>query len=333
MPFIECAVKVRGERAGLKINFQQLRCFHAVAQHGSFTAAARALLVGQPSVTTHVKTLERRFGVELFCRHGHNVKLTDVGQKLLVITQRIFALESEAEDTLRAAGGLLLGQLRVGAISPEQVTHLVVGFGQRYPEVELMVSLGNTTELVNSLLTFENDVVIVPRQEDRRFHAIAYSRANLVLLVPSTHRWSQRKAVKLSELEGQRMVLREVGSATRRIFEEMLAGANVKIRPVLEIESREAVRESVAVGIGVGIALDSETHLDRRLHTLEIADAPVLLQLDVACLAERRGAPLINAFFDVARNGPDSSKKPVPGEKAADSRARAPSLRGLQKLR
>ena len=314
----------------MKINFQQLRCFHAVAQHGSFTAAARALLIGQPSITTHVKSLERRFGVELFCRHGHNVKLTDVGERLLLITQRIFSLEGEAEDTLRAAGGLMLGQLRVGAISPEVVTQLVVNFSQHYPDVELLVSLGNTTELVNSLLTFENDVVIVPRQEDRRFRAIPYERTCLVLLVPRNHRWAQRKSVKLAELEGQRMVLREVGSATRKIFEEMLTAADVKIRPVLEIESREAVRESVAVGIGVGIALASETHFDQRLHTLEISDAPVYLQLDVACLAERWEAPLIAALFTVAEKAAMGKSKAA--QKPSEPKDVDP-LPGVRKVR
>ena len=298
-----------------------------MAQHGSFTAAARALLIGQPSITTHVKTLERRFGVELFCRHGHNVKLTDVGERLLLITQRIFSLEGEAEDTLRAAGGLMLGQLRVGAISPEVVTPLVVGFGQRYPDVELHVSLGNTTELVTSLLTFEADVVIVPRQDDHRFRTVPLAGTSLVLLVPRNHRWAQRKSVRLAELEGQRMVLREVGSATRRIFEEMLAGANVKIRSVLEIESREAVRESVAVGIGIGIALDSETHADPRLHALEIADAAVKLQLEVVCLAERWEAPLIKAFMEISEKAGRGAKQ-VEASKAADpGRVPSPGLR------
>jgi aminoethylphosphonate catabolism LysR family transcriptional regulator len=314
----------------VKINFQQLRCFHAVAQHGSFSAAARALLIGQPSITTHVKSLEQRFGVELFCRHGHNVKLTDVGERLLLITQRIFSLEGEAEDTLRAAGGLLLGQLRIGAISAEQVTNLVVDYGQRHPEVKLQVSLGNTSALVTGLLTFDNDVVIVPRQEDRRFHAVPYARTNLVLIVPRTHRWSQRRSVKLAELEGQRMVLREVGSATRKVFEEILAAANVKIRPALEIESREAVRESVAVGIGIGIALDSETHFDGRLHTLDIADAPVHLQLDAVCLSERREAPLIKAFLDIVRA---SHTAKTESNSAPAAKGRAVSAGALRKSR
>ena len=97
------------------------------------------------------------------------------------------------------------------------------------------------------------------------------------------------------------MVLREVGSATRRVFEEVLGKTGVQVRNVLEIESREAVQESVAAGIGIGIALDVETHPDPRLCTLGISDAPMVLELEVACLSERREAPLIKAFFGVVR--------------------------------
>ena len=99
-----------------KINFKQLRCFQAVAEHGSFTAAAQALVIGQPSITTHVRALEENFGVELFCRHGHLVELTHAGRALLVVSQRIFSLENEAAEILNTAGGLHGGKLNVGAI-------------------------------------------------------------------------------------------------------------------------------------------------------------------------------------------------------------------------
>ncbi len=283
----------------LKINFHQLRCFHSVAQHGSFTGAARALFIGQPNVTTHVRTLEQRFGVELFCRRGHNVELTDTGRRLQTITQRIFSLETEAAETLGAAGGLLAGQLRVGAIGPAQVTPMVLAFGQRYSEVDLSVSLGNTKEVLEGLLAFRSDLAVLPRLTDQRFHAVPYSRTQAILLVTSDHRWARRKSVRIEELQGQRMVLREVGSATRRVFEDTLEQFGVQIRRVLEIESQEAVRESVAAGMGIGIALDGETHPDRRLRTLEISDAPMVLDLEVACLAERKASPLIKAFFDL----------------------------------
>ena len=283
-----------------KINFKQLRCFHAVVQEGSFTAAARALFVGQPSITTHVKALEQRFGVELFCRHGHNVELTDTGRRLSEIAQRVFGLETEAAETLRAASGCHVGQLRVGAIGPAHITDMIVAFGQRYSEVELSVSLGNTREVLAGLFSFRSDVAIVPRPvEDVRLHSMPLGRNRIVLLVGRDHPWSTRLSVSINDLGGQRMVLRERGSATRKEFEDALAAAGVEIRTVLEIESREAVAEAVAVGIGVGIALEEDTHPDDRVHPLRVCGAELYLELHLTCLEERKGSPLIKAFFDV----------------------------------
>ena len=126
------------------INFKQLRCFHAVATEGSFTSAAKALGVGQPSITTHVKALEDYYGVELFSRHGHHVEPTELGRSLLGVTQRIFSLETEAIELLTQASGFKIGHLKIGAIGPHQVTQLIVAFGQKYPDVELSISLGNS---------------------------------------------------------------------------------------------------------------------------------------------------------------------------------------------
>jgi aminoethylphosphonate catabolism LysR family transcriptional regulator len=283
-----------------KVNMRQLRCFHAVAQEGSFTSAARALFVGQPSITTHVRGLERHFGVELFCRHGHNVELTDTGRALLAITQRIFSLENEAEEVMRAASGLKTGHLKIGSIGPHQATEMIVAFGRRYPDVDLSVSLGNSQEVRAGLLDFRSDVAILPEVEnDPRFYSLPYSRNRVVLLVSPNHAWWKRKSVTIEELQGERMVLRELGSATRRVFEDALTAAGVTVRRVLEIESREAVREAVASDIGVGIALEEEAHDDGRTHTLQVSDAEIYLDPHVVCLQERREAPVIQAFFEV----------------------------------
>ena len=215
-----------------KINFKQLRCFHAVVQEGSFTAAARSLFVGQPSITTHVKALEQRFGVELFCRHGHNVEADRHRSPLSEIAQRIFGLETEAAETLRAASGCLVGRLRVGAIGPALITDMIVAFGRRYSEVELAVSLGNTREVLAGLFSFRSDVAIVPRPDaDVGLHSVPLGRNRIVLLAGRAHPWSGQASVSVDELGGQRMVLRERGSATRKEFETLLRRRGWRFAP------------------------------------------------------------------------------------------------------
>ncbi|QRX83707.1 LysR substrate-binding domain-containing protein [Glaciimonas sp. PAMC28666] len=283
------------------MNFHQLRCFHAVALHGSFTAAARALFVGQPSITTHVKALEQRFGVELFSRHGHIVELTDTGQRLLSITHRIFTLETEAEETLRAAGGLLEGRIRIAAFDPVQVTQMVVAFGKRYPEVRVSVAFGNSGELSGSLLELQADVAVLPRLGDKRFYSVPYRRAKIALLVGAGHPWFERSDIRVEELEGQRIVTRESGSMQQKVFDDYLTECGVSVRRVLEIDSQDAIREAIAAGVGVGIALDV-IYPDARLRRLTIAEAPMFIDLELACLAERREAPVIKAFFEVVQD-------------------------------
>jgi aminoethylphosphonate catabolism LysR family transcriptional regulator len=260
------------------------------------------LRVGQPSITVHVKALEEYFDVELFSRHGHNVELTKLGKTLLNITKRVFTLETEAIELLTAASGFQIGHLSIGAISPHQITSSVMNFGKTYPDVDLSVSLGNSQEIIDRVLDFRDDVGIVPQiEKDPRFLSIAYSSNRVVLLVPKNHEWGKKKSVKLRELSGRRLVLREQGSATRRVFEDALFDNDVSIRRVMSIGSREAVHEAVANGLGIGIALENESRPDDRVAILEVSDVDLFLQPHVICLQERSEAPLIKAFLDLIK--------------------------------
>ena len=96
----------------------QLRSFHTVALHGGFTAAAKVLNIGQPTISSQVKALEERYRVELFHRRGRSVELTETGRRLLALTRRMASLETEAVDMLSAVGGLRSGHLKVSAVGP-----------------------------------------------------------------------------------------------------------------------------------------------------------------------------------------------------------------------
>ena len=126
----------------------QLRSFHAVAQSGSFTAAARELGVSQPTITTQVKSLEDEFGVELFVRRGRRIELTETGGGLLDITRRLFADEKEAADYLNETRELKTGHLRVGAVGPYHVTDMLAAFNARYPGLYVSVTVGNSRQTV-----------------------------------------------------------------------------------------------------------------------------------------------------------------------------------------
>ena len=285
------------------MNHAQMRAFHAVATEGGFTKAARLLGVSQPAVTIQVKALEESYGANLLHRNGQKVALSDLGRGLLDITRRIFDLEEEAEELLTAAHELRGGHLRAGADGPYFVMGLLASFIAQYPGVRVTVAMGNSRSVLRDLIEYRTDVAVVARiDDDRRFHAAPLARQPVVVFVPRKHPWAKRRSIRLGDLEGQPMILREEGSSTRQILEEALSEAGVSPQVVMEIGSREALQEAVAAGLGIGVVSAAELGADDRLKAITISDGGLEAQEYVVCLKERRNVRTVQAFFDLARN-------------------------------
>jgi aminoethylphosphonate catabolism LysR family transcriptional regulator len=282
------------------MSHSQLRAFHAVASKGSFTKAAGALHVTQPTLSGQVKALEKTYGVRLFDRRGRRVAPTALGQELLVLTRRLFSLEAETEQLLSAAQGLRKGHLRVGADAPYHVTGALSAFTQRYPGIQISLTVGNSAELAHDLLEHKLDVAVLANVTgDPRFFAKPLRHDRLVAFVAKTHPWARRRRIDLADLSEQRLVLREQGSATRQIFETAMARRGLPRGEVLDMNSREAVRETVAAGLGVGVVSAGEFSKDSRLAILELTGGDMAMTEYVVCLAERQDLRLVRSFLDL----------------------------------
>ena len=282
------------------MNAAQLRAFHAVASAGGFTRAAARLGVTQPTLSGQVKALEDTYGIELIERRGRQLVLTTIGAALLDLTRRIFGLTEEAEQLLEAARGLERGHLRLGADAPYHVLSALSSFTNRYPKLGLSLTVGNSDALIRDLLDHRIDVAVAANLAfDARLYMFPVRRDRLVLFVPRGHAWARRKSVKPAELAGERLVLREPGSSTRRVFETAMVRAGIALEEVIEINSREAVREAVAAGLGIGVVSESEFGNDPRLVKVTLAEADLGAIEYVACLAERKDLRLIRAFLEL----------------------------------
>jgi aminoethylphosphonate catabolism LysR family transcriptional regulator len=281
--------------------YTQLRSFHAVANEGGFTAAARAINVGQPTITTQVKALEEYFRVELFHRRGRRVELTDLGKTLFGLSQRIMSLEAEAAGLLMAAGGFNSGTLKVGAVGPFHAIEMLSAFNERYPGIKLPIRTGNSREMLDLLLDFQIDVAVLAYVEgDDRLLAIPYSRHPVVAFVNHSHPWWERDTVSIEEFRDQPVVLREIGSTTRLAFESALAVAGITVNIVMEIGSREAVWLAVEKGVGIGVVSDIEFIPHPNLRPIAIENADIYTYAHVVCLAERKESRIIRAFLQIA---------------------------------
>jgi aminoethylphosphonate catabolism LysR family transcriptional regulator len=256
-----------------------------------------------------VRFLEETYGIELFYRRGHKVTLTPLGEQLYAMAQKIFALESDTVHLLEDSGELKSGQLRVGAVGPFHVTEMLARFNRRFPGIEVSVRVGNSETVLAGLVDYSTDVAVLAQfTRDPRFHSVPYRRHPVVVFVHRSHRFASRPSIRIAELEGEPMIVREEGSTTRKAFDDAVKHAGVAPRIAMEIGSREAIREAVIKGMGIGVVSEIEFIPDPNLRKVAVSDAVMHTHAHVVCLDERRGARLVNAFLDIVRELQDERR-------------------------
>lgn len=271
--------------------FTQLRSFQAVALEGSFTSAAERLNLSQPTITQQVRQLETMFSVELFHRQGRQIEISEVGRALLIATERLFTMGEEAVELLEAASGQGTGHLRISAVGPLDVIPVMALVAKSNPKVRISLTICNSEEALRSLMEFRADVAMLSSaQIDPRIFYLDFGSRPLVLYVNKDHAWSKRTSVRLSDLHGQKMIIREVGSHTRQLFEKACAEAGVIPMQRIEINNRDAFREAVAHGLGIGVVGDRSLISDHRLHRIPINDTDIRMDRQLACLKERQNS-------------------------------------------
>lgn len=259
------------------MNLHLLRTFAAVAQHGSFSAAAAAIHVSQPAVSRAVRELEEQLDAALIERGRGKLRLTEAGTSLYNHARAILALERAALADLRSRQKVEKGSLTVGA-SMTIVTYLlpslVAEFLRLHPDVDVRIISGNTEAIERQLLEYELDLAFVEGPvSSNRVEQIPWREDELVVVAPTSHPLGERDYVDVCELRDQRWVVREEGSGTRVVAESLLRGAGVDLQRTLEVGSIEAVLESVVAGVGIAmVSLEAARHHLRlgRLNVLKL---------------------------------------------------------------
>ena len=229
--------------------------FLAVVRAGSFTRAAEELHVTQPAVSQHIRQLEAHYGCTLFSKTGRGVKPTRAGQLLYQ------ALDAERNDEtrLRAELDALQGEkdarppLRLGCtrtIADYVAPRLLAQHLARHPGEHVLMRTGNTAELVALIDTGEIDFALVEGYFDREaFESALFSREPYLAVAAPGER-----PASITDLLGNRLVLREPGSGTREILERHLAARDLAVDDfagVIELASIPTIKACVAAGAGV----------------------------------------------------------------------------------
>jgi LysR family transcriptional regulator, low CO2-responsive transcriptional regulator len=285
----------------------QLMAFHWVAAERSFSRAAGRMALTQPAVSDHVLKLEEAYGVQLFQRTPRGAELTEMGRKLFAITERLVEAQGQARELLSRARTVEEGQFTIGADAAVHVLPELAAFRARYPRITVRLVTGNSAELLARLESFAIDVVVTaerPRGDQVLARKLRTHPLVAVARRKGTRLGSRLRFAQLAELP---LILREDGSATRKLLLDEAQRRGLALAPAMEIESREAAREAVAQGLGVAVMSAGELAPDPRLRTLRFIDWDVAMEEWLTCLRSRAGLHVIRAFLDLLPDRADQA--------------------------
>jgi len=259
------------------MNLNQLKIFYFAAKYGNLTAAAQALYITQPAVTKGIQRLQEYYGMKFVNRFGKKLVLTDAGEALYGIAEKIFQLESQAEESLRDFQQQKRGHIRIQSsesFGAYYLPSIIDPFIRLYPHIRVSVNILPTEQVVDNAVNLNNDLGFISYPiEHKKLVVKEILEDTLVLIAPPGHHFTQKSCLEPRDLEGQSMIMHENGSAPRRATDEFIRKHNISISIPLELSNNEAIKR--AVGGGSGIALISRKVASEEIQTGKLKAIPL----------------------------------------------------------
>ena len=280
----------------------QLKAFHYVALYSGFSNAAKQLYLTQPAVSEQVRKLEQEHDVLLFLRNRKRVKLTPEGEHLFLLTKRYFEIELQIDEYISEARAAVDGTLRIIADSAYHVTDILSNFRSQYPKIFVTLRTGNSEEVLKELRSYNAEIGIVGSSTTGTdMETCDLGSTRIVAFAAKDFLPANKSRMNLEDLCKMPLVFRETGSKTRQKLEDEAEKRGVRLAPVIEAEGREAVREVVASGAGIGFVSSAEYGNDDRLVLIELDDIDIRMTETLIYSTQRKDVRVIRAFMEFAK--------------------------------
>lgn len=270
----------------LPFNFNHFYYFYEVARHGSFTAAARDLLISQSTLSIQVKQLERDLAGPLFDRRKGGVDLTEAGSVAFQAAERVFQEIDRLQSSLRETERSFKGRLRLGTVNSIGIyvlPQVLTAFKAEFPDVETKIDFKEAEKIFELLYGGKIDFAIIPW--NRRYPeltGITVSQNKLFLVGPPGHPLANRGNVSPRDLEPHPFVGYEEGMQTRSLIDALFKRMSVSVQYTIESDNSATIKHMVMAGMGLAflpdIAVSSEL---RRGQLVRIDVPPMMMSRDI----------------------------------------------------
>lgn len=285
----------------------QLRYAVAVADAGSFTAAAQALHVSQSGISAQVARLERELGLPIFDRSARTITITPAGDQLLT---RIRATLSALEDVRATADehlGLLRGRVRIGAVAGltwPAFLDALTDLRTRHPGLQISLTEGQSLHLQEQVAEGELDVAVAswPRAPRAGLAHWVAVEEQVIAVVSQDHPWVGRAAISPKEVAGAEIICMTRGTGMRAAYESLMSAEGLPAPVAWEVTLAITVRGLAARGLGVGIVTSSRADAPHDLVQLPIRSRHATSRLGVVWREQPPPGPATAAVVRMLRD-------------------------------
>ena len=222
--------------------------FHG-GKHGSLSAAAKELYITQPAVTKGIQRLQKYYEVKLVNRFGKKLELTDAGYVLYELAEKIFELESFAEDSIRDFKQQKRGHIRIDSsesFGAYYLPSIINPFSKSNSQLQVSVNILPTELVAQNTVELKNDLGFISYPvENEKLSIREVLEDRFVIIVAPGHSFARKGCLESQDLEGQAMIMHEKGSAPRRSIDELIRKNNVSVFIPLELSGNRAIKTAV----------------------------------------------------------------------------------------
>jgi DNA-binding transcriptional LysR family regulator len=291
------------------MNPRLLRTFLAVRKHRSYTRAAEEVFLSQPAVSRQVRQLEEELGVQLFEQIGKSLHLTDAGETLAVEAEKLLGAMKRTAEAVRFHRSAEHGSIRIGASTTPgfyMLPNILGRFHRRFPKVTLHYTVENSSRIERMIVRNELDLGFVgARLPNEDLDLEPLLEDEIVCYTSPSHRLGKARRFAPNSLEDELWLIREKGSATRRLFEDWLSSRKAAIRKSIELGCPEACKALVRAGIGLSFmsihGLRSEFRAGR-LVRVPVTGLSLKRPIFLARHSEKRKSPVMEGFLRVVES-------------------------------
>lgn len=296
------------------MRFEQLRYLDVTMREGSMRAAAGALGISQPSLSSQIQRLEEDLGVVLFVRTSHGVRPTDAADAVMPYVRAAIRAENALRQEASAITGLRAGRVRLGTISAASngvLPSVVRRFQREHPNIHFQVTEGGSRRIRDLLYEDEFDVAVISRYardplDDARFRYIDLAKGHIVLAVPAGHPLAQHDSVRRTAVAGTSVIAFHPGYLLHDAL--LLLTQDVDVQIVYHTDSAETANRMVAAGVGISLAstLAAQSKTFQDIRYVRIDEPWAETRMSVVLRADEQPPPAVRGFLRMLREASGS---------------------------